>query len=675
MRADHQVKAKIEQLKFAINEYNYHYYVLSESLIPDIEYDALLRELQQLEMQNPEWITSDSPTQRVGAKAIDLFVQVTHAMPMLSLDNAFSNNEAYAFEDRIQARLGSNAPIEFACEPKLDGVAVSLMYKNGLLTQAATRGDGITGEDITQNIRTIPTIPLQLRGKNLPEYVEVRGEVYMPKAGFNVFNQQAHEKGLKTFANPRNAASGSLRQLDPNITAARPLAIFCYGIGKLEGPPIADSHSEALAQLRLWGLRTVPETAVVLGMEGCLHYYKQIGDKRDALAYEIDGVVYKVNQFALQRELGFVSRAPRWAIAHKFPAQEQLTLLQEVEFQVGRTGVLTPVARLKPVLVSGVTVANATLHNMDEINRKDIRIGDTVIVRRAGDVIPEIVSPVLAYRAPDAKKITLPSACPVCGSEVIKPEQEAAARCMGGLICAAQRKEAIKHFASRRAMDIEGLGDKLVEQLVDSNQIKTVADIYTLTLDQIVNIERMGKKSAANLLAAITKSKNTTLPRFLFALGIRDVGEATALALAKYFGSLEKIIGAEPATLQRVTDIGPIVATHIATFFSQQHNTAVITRLQQQGIIWTDLAVSQATQTLTGKTFVLTGTLTSMPRTEAAQKLQALGAKVSGNVSKKTTYVIAGTEPGSKLAQAHQLGIPVLSEQEFLHIIESIPRL
>lgn len=665
-----EVKSKVKQLRQLINEHNYRYYILNEPQIPDVEYDKLMRELQALEAQYPELITSDSPTQRVGAAPAASFKQVQHEMPMLSLDNAFTEEELIAFARRIQERLGTTEEIEFACEPKLDGLAISLVYLDGQLVRGATRGDGMTGEDITQNIRTIPTIPLQLRGNDYPRHLEVRGEVYMPKAGFEAFNARARQQGLKTFANPRNAASGSLRQLDPRVTAQRPLAIFCYGIGKVEQGELADTHSGVLQQLSAWGLRIAPESAVVKGAEGCLDYYRQMSARRDHLPYEIDGVVYKVNRFALQRELGFVSRAPRWAIAHKFPAQEQLTKLLDVEFQVGRTGILTPVARLEPVLVGGVTVANATLHNMDEIVRKDIRIGDTVVIRRAGDVIPEVVNPILGYRPSDARVIALPLQCPVCGSDVIKPEGEAAARCMGGLICAAQRKEGIKHFASRRAMDIEGLGDKLADQLVDQQLIHTVADLYHLTAIQLAGLERMGEKSAAKLCAAIEKSKHTTLPRFLFALGIRDVGEATALNLARHFGSLDKIIAADEAELQAVTDIGPIVAAHIASFFRQAHNLEIVQRLIAAGVEWPDIEVCPPiAQSLAGKTFVLTGSLATMSRPEATEKLQALGAKVSGSVSKKTSYVIAGAEAGSKLTQAENLGITVLNEDDLIKIL------
>lgn len=671
MTLSKQPQLRISELRQQLNEYNYHYHVLDDPQIPDAQYDKMLRELQTLEQQYPELITADSPTQRVGAAPAGVFQQISHEIPMLSLDNALIEEEVLAFEKRILDRLGDEQVIEYACEPKLDGLAVSLVYVDGKLMRGATRGDGTTGEDITANIRTIATIPLQLRGKDYPAHLEVRGEVYMPKAGFEAINAQARNQGLKTFANPRNAAAGSLRQLNSRITAQRPLAMFCYGIGKIEPKVKAERHSEMLQYLTNWGLRTAPESVVVTSAQGCINYYKNIGAKRAALSYEIDGVVYKVNRFDLQRELGFVSRAPRWAIAHKFPAQEQLTKLLAVEFQVGRTGSLTPVARLEPVVVGGVTVANATLHNMDEIARKDVRIGDTVVVRRAGDVIPEVVNPILGYRPADAKVIELPAQCPVCNSQVVKAEGEAAARCMGGLICAAQRKEAIKHFACRRAMDIEGLGDKLVEQLVDTQLLKTVADIYLLTSVQLSQLDRIAQKSATKLQAAIEKSKHTTLPRFIFALGIRDVGEATALNLAKHFGSLETIMAASGVALQEVADVGPVVAAHTTAFFQQSHNLEVIQQMRALGVHWPNIEINEKmTQPLAGKTFVLTGTLASMSRPEATEKLQALGAKVSGSVSKKTSYVVAGTEAGSKLAEAQQLNITVLTEQELLKLVK-----
>ena len=654
---------RIEALRREIREHNYRYYVLDDPSVPDAEYDRLMRELEALEAEHPELVTPDSPTQRVGAEPADRFGEVRHALPMLSLANAFSEDDLHAFYKRIRDRLGIEDEIEFAAEPKLDGLAVSLLYEDGKLVRGATRGDGVTGEDITQNIRTIKTIPLALHGEDWPRLLEVRGEVYMPRKGFEALNARARERGEKTFVNPRNAAAGSLRQLDPRITAERPLAMFCYGVGKVEGAALPDRQSAILERLQDWGLRVCPERDVVTGPAGCLDYYRRIGAQRDRLPYEIDGVVYKVNRLDLQDDLGFVSRAPRWAIAHKFPAQEEITILRDVEFQVGRTGALTPVARLEPVFVGGVTVSNATLHNMDEIERKDVHIGDTVIVRRAGDVIPEVVGVVAERRPPDARPVTMPAECPVCGSEVVRAEGEAVARCSGGLYCGAQRKEAIKHFASRRAMDIEGLGDKLVDQLVEAGLVDHVDGIYRLTVEQVASLERMGEKSAQNLIHAIDKSRQTTLERFIFALGIREVGEATARALALHFGDLAPLMQADEEALQLVPDVGPIVARHVVSFFHQAHNREVIDRLLAAGIEWETIEVTPAAeQPLAGCTYVLTGTLESMTRDEAKARLMALGAKVSGSVSKKTTAVIAGAEAGSKLAKAEALGVTVLDE-------------
>ena len=654
---------RIEALRREIREHNYRYYVLDDPSVPDAEYDRLMRELEALEAEHPELVTPDSPTQRVGAEPADRFGEVRHALPMLSLANAFSEDDLHAFYKRIRDRLGIEDEIEFAAEPKLDGLAVSLLYEDGKLVRGATRGDGVTGEDITQNIRTIKTIPLALHGEDWPRLLEVRGEVYMPRKGFEALNARARERGEKTFVNPRNAAAGSLRQLDPRITAERPLAMFCYGVGKVEGAALPDRQSAILERLQDWGLRVCPERDVVTGPAGCLDYYRRIGAQRDRLPYEIDGVVYKVNRLDLQDDLGFVSRAPRWAIAHKFPAQEEITILRDVEFQVGRTGALTPVARLEPVFVGGVTVSNATLHNMDEIERKDVHIGDTVIVRRAGDVIPEVVGVVAERRPPDARPVTMPAECPVCGSEVVRAEGEAVARCSGGLYCGAQRKEAIKHFASRRAMDIEGLGDKLVDQLVEAGLVDHVDGIYRLTVEQVASLERMGEKSAQNLIHAIDRSRQTTLERFIFALGIREVGEATARALALHFGDLAPLMQADEEALQLVPDVGPIVARHVVSFFHQAHNREVIDRLLAAGIEWETIEVTPAAeQPLAGCTYVLTGTLESMTRDEAKARLMALGAKVSGSVSKKTTAVIAGAEAGSKLAKAEALGVTVLDE-------------
>lgn len=663
---------KIQKLREQLNFHNYRYYVLDDPEIPDAEYDRLLRELEKLEAEHPELITEDSPTQRVGAKPLASFDQVQHEIPMLSLGNCFSQEELDAFIKRIGDRLGSNEQIEFTVEPKLDGLAVSLRYENGLLVQAATRGDGTTGENITQNIRTIPSVPLRLIGDDVPPVLEVRGEVYMPKQGFEELNRRAAERGEKVFANPRNAAAGSLRQLDSSITATRPLEIYCYGHGSVEGWDLPATHHEILEQLKQWGLRICPEIRVVKGGEGCLEYYDDIQSRRAALPYEIDGVVYKVNRLDLQEELGFVSRAPRWAIAHKFPAQEEMTTLLDVDFQVGRTGALTPVARLEPVFVGGVTVSNATLHNMDEIERKDVRIGDTVIVRRAGDVIPEVVSSIPSRRPNNARLIEMPTSCPACGSEVIRPEGEAVARCTGGLYCPAQRKQAIKHFASRKAMDIEGLGDKLVDQLVEAELVDHVDDIFNLSVEKLAELERMGEKSAQNLVDAIEKSKQTTLARFIFALGIREVGEATALSLAQWFGDLNKLKQADVESLQKVPDVGPIVASHIHAFFTQPHNLEIIDRLIEAGVNWPVVeTLPMDERPLDGMTFVLTGTLSTMTRDEAKQKLQAMGAKVSGSVSKKTSAVVAGEKAGSKLDKAESLGVRILDEDALQRLLDS----
>lgn len=659
------VQQQIQALRDQINHHNYRYYVLDDPEVPDAEYDRLMRELEALEGKHPELITMDSPTQRVGAEPLKAFGEVRHAVPMLSLGNCFSDEELYAFIKRITDRLGDDGVIEFNAEPKLDGLAVSLRYEEGVLVQAATRGDGASGEDITQNIRTIQSIPLRLMGDDVPPVLEVRGEVYMPKQGFEAMNRHQTELGEKTFVNPRNAAAGSLRQLDPRITAQRPLEMYCYGWGEVVGWSLPARHSEVLEQFRRWGLRVCPEIKVVQGAEGCLDYYRYIGERRDALPYEIDGVVYKVNKLDLQDELGFVARAPRWAIAHKFPAQEEMTRLLDVEFQVGRTGALTPVARLKPVFVGGVTVSNATLHNMDEIERKDIHVGDYVIVRRAGDVIPEVVSAVVSRRPKNVHKILLPKVCPVCGSEVIRPEGEAVARCTGGLYCPAQRKEAIKHFASRKAMDIEGLGDKLVDQLVEAGLVDHVDDLFHLTVEQLAGLERMGEKSAQNLVDALNKSKSTSLERFIFALGIREVGEATALSLAQWFGDLDKLEQADIEALQEVPDVGPIVAAHIQAFFQQEHNREIINKLIRAGVHWAQPEVAaEGGQPLAGMTFVLTGALRQFTRDDAKKRLQAMGAKVSGSVSKKTTAVIAGEKAGSKLAKAESLRVPVLNEDQ-----------
>ncbi|HEX9803918.1 MAG TPA: NAD-dependent DNA ligase LigA [Gammaproteobacteria bacterium] len=664
-----EAQQRAAELREQLAYHNYRYYVLDDPAIPDAEYDRLFRELQALEAQYPALVTPDSPTQRVGAEPLKGFAEVRHAIPMLSLGNVFSEEELLDFDRRVREGLGVEE-VEYSAEPKLDGLAISIRYEEGMLVRAATRGDGATGEDVTQNVRTIESVPLRLYGKGWPSVLEVRGEVYMPKAGFEALNERQREKGEKSFANPRNAAAGSLRQLDPRITATRPLTMYCYGVGVVEGGSLPGTHSAIMEKLKGWGLRVSPELRVVKGAQGCLDYFHAIGERRDSLPYDIDGVVYKVDSIARQRELGFVSRAPRWATAHKFPAQEEMTRLNDVEWQVGRTGALTPVARLEPVQVAGVVVSNATLHNPDEIARKDVRIGDTVIVRRAGDVIPEVVGVVLAKRPPHARAIQTPSHCPVCGSEVEREEGEAVPRCSGGLFCSAQRKNAIWHFASRRAMDIDGLGDKLVEQLVDEGLIHDVADLYALTQEQIAGLERMGEKSAANLVEALEKSKESTLERFLYALGIREVGESTARTLSRHFGSLEKIREASEEALLQVEDVGPIVAHHIHTFFRQEHNLEVIDKLIRAGVHWPDVAVkATGAQPLAGQTFVLTGALESMTRDEAKERLQALGAKVSGSVSKKTRVVVAGAEAGSKLARAESLGVEVWDEARLLQFL------
>lgn len=665
-----QLVLEVNQLRDQLNHHSYQYYVLDDPEIPDVEYDRLYRELQSLEKQYPEFIAAESPTQRVGDKPLDGFTQVKHEVPMLSLDNVFNEEELGDFYKRIQQRLDSEEEISFAAEPKLDGLAVSLLYEDGLLVQAGTRGDGTTGENITQNIRTIHSIPLKLLGDNIPAVLEVRGEVFMPKAGFEKLNQLARERDEKQFANPRNAAAGSLRQLDPKVTAQRPLAMYCYAVGRVDGGEQLTTHSDMLDHLKQWGLPLCNERKVVQGADGCLEYFEKMSTMRDSLSYEIDGIVYKVNSLKLQKELGFVARAPRWAIAHKFPAQEEMTRVNAIEFQVGRTGAITPVARLEPVFVGGVTVSNATLHNMDEVNRKDVRVGDKVIIRRAGDVIPEVVRVVPGNRKADAEKVLLPSECPVCGSEIEQEEGEAIARCSGGLFCGAQRKEAIKHFASRKAMDIDGLGDKLVEQLVDEGCIDHMDDLYTLSIEKIIGLERMAEKSASNLIESIEKSKYTSLNRFIYALGIREVGEATARSLAQYFTKLQAIIEADEEALQQVDDVGPIVAAHIVRFFKQKHNLEVLEKLIASGIHWDAIEVIEAEeQTLEGKTFVLTGTLTEMTRDEAKKALLARGAKVTGSVSKKTSYVVVGDNAGSKATKAEQLGVEILSEAALIELI------
>lgn len=668
------IKKQASDLRDQLNYHNHRYYVLDDPEITDSYYDKLLCELQVLEDSYAVLRTPDSPTQRVGGIALKKFNEVTHLLPMLSLGNAFSLEEVEAFEKRLFDRLdGAEIVLDFMAEPKLDGLAVSLIYEDGLLIRGATRGDGETGEDITQNVRTINSIPLKLVGEDIPSLLEVRGEVYMPIASFDALNEKARAKGGKTFVNPRNAAAGSLRQLDSKITASRHLAMYCYSTGKTEGWKVPETHSNAMAQLAKWGFRVCAENKVVKGATGCIAYFEEMGKKRDSLKYEIDGVVYKVDAFSLQEKLGFLSKAPRWAIAHKFPAQEEMTTLEFVDFQVGRTGAITPVARLAPVFVGGVTVTNATLHNMDEISRKDVRVGDTVIVRRAGDVIPEVARVVLSKRPKGAQEIKLPAVCPVCASEIVQPEGEAKARCSGGLYCPAQAKEAIKHFASRKAMDIDGLGNKLVEQLFDQKMIKHVSDLYQLTKEQISSLERMGDKSADNLISALEESKATTLARFIYSLGIREVGETTAKELSNHFRDLESLKEANEEVLVSVNDVGPIVASRILSFFAQAHNVEVIDALQAAGIHWS--APEEKVEkklTLAGNIYVLTGTYTDFKRADAKEKLENLGAKVTGSVSTKTTAVIAGEKAGSKLDRAEKLGVTVLSEADLITLIGAI---
>lgn len=665
---------EVAELSQQLNEHNHKYYVLDNPSIPDAEYDRLLRRLQQLETEYPELQRPDSPSQRVGAAPLSAFGQIQHSIPMLSLDNAFDDEEFSAFDQRLKDRLKIDDEIEFACEPKLDGIALSLRYESGLLTQAATRGDGQTGEDITQNVKTIGSVPLKLNGQNIPPVLEVRGEVYMPKAGFEALNKAALDAEEKVFVNPRNAAAGSLRQLDSRITATRPLEFCAYSVGEVTEDYLPTKHGEILQTLSGLGFRLNPELRVVTGVAACLEYYQDLGQRRESLPFEIDGIVFKVNNLDQQQILGFVSRAPRWAIAYKFPAQEEMTLLKEVEFQVGRTGAITPVARLEPVHVGGVTVSNATLHNADEVARLGVMVGDTVIIRRAGDVIPQIVSVVLEKRdenAADLQEIAFPDRCPVCDSETERAEGEAVVRCSGGLVCAAQRKEGIKHFASRKALDVDGLGDKLVEMLVDKELVQSLPDLFHLNVDEVAALERMGPKSAQNLVDALEISKQTTLPRFIYSLGIREVGEVTASQLAKYFLTLDKVLEASEEDLLEVPDVGPIVAHHIVTFFRQNHNRETLDALLAENIQWPEIEAAPAKESLpmADKVLVLTGTLTAMARSDAKARLEALGAKVTGSVSKKTDLVIAGEAAGSKRAKAEQLGIDILDEEGLLALL------
>ena len=668
------VEKEIESLRKQLRYHSYRYYVLDDPDIPDAEYDRLHKRLVALEEQHPELITADSPTQRVGSKPLTAFEQIQHQQAMLSLDNVFSEDELQAFYQRLQDRLNTEDEIEFTAEPKLDGLAISLRYEKGVLIYAATRGDGSTGENVTQNVRTMQSVPLRLLAETMPDVLEVRGEVYMPKAGFDRLNQQARKNGDKEFANPRNAAAGSLRQLDPAITAKRPLSLYCYGVGVVEGLQLASTHYEILQQLKSFGFPVCSEIEILRGVSACMSYYENLLSRRDILPYDIDGIVYKVNTIELQNRLGYVSRAPRWAIAHKFPAQEEISKILEVDFQVGRTGAVTPVARLEPVFVGGVTVSNATLHNMDEIRRKDIRVGDQVIIRRAGDVIPEVVRVVPGSRKQALPEIQMLKNCPVCHSLVEQVEGEAVARCTGGLYCRAQRAEAIKHFASRKAMDIEGLGDKLVEQLVEEGLVNTSADLYQLSVETLAALERMGEKSAVNLVRALDKSKQPSLSRFIYALGIREVGETTAMNLASEFKSLQAVQNASYDQLIEVQDIGPVVAQHIVNFFQQQHNLEVIEQLLSAGIKVQDIKPAapgtEPVSELTGKTIVITGTLPTMSRDEAKDKLLAVGARVTGSVSAKTDYLLAGDKAGSKLTKAEKLGVQVIDEATMLDMLK-----
>jgi DNA ligase (NAD+) len=674
MTAPSVVFERAAELRTQLERHDYCYYVLDAPTIPDAEYDRLFRELAALETQYPDLQRVESPTQRVGGQALSAFAAVAHRVPMLSIrtETDISAGGARTFDAQIRRELGFDEAdvIEYSCELKFDGLAISLRYEHGILTQAATRGDGQTGEDVTQNVRTINVVPLRLQGSP-PRVLEVRGEVYMSRPHFERYNAQQRVAGLPTLANPRNGAAGSIRQLDPVIARSRPLSFFAYGLGESEGWELPATHSAVLDAFVTLGLPVNAERQVVRGAQGLIEFHRQIAVKRGQLAFDIDGVVYKVNRLDWQQQLGFRTRQPRWAVAHKFPAQEELTVIEAIEVQVGRTGAITPVARLKPVLVGGVTVTNATLHNADEVARKDVRVGDTVIVRRAGDVIPEVVSVVLDRRPTLTQAFTMPTLCPICGSQIVRLDGEAVARCTGGLYCRAQRKEAIRHFASRHALDIEGLGDKLVEQLVERELVRDLADLFTLDIPTLANLERMGSKSAAKLMLALERGKTTTLSRFLYGLGIREVGEATALALAEHFGALEVLMAADEQRLQQVSDVGPVAAKAISIFFREPRHQEVIARLQAAGVQWPEVlkTLEIGEQRLAGKVFVLTGTLDTLSRDQAADRLRACGAKVAGSVSKKTDYVIAGREAGTKLEKAQELGITVLDEAGFLALL------
>ncbi len=658
---------RADELRRLLEHHNYRYYVLDDPEVPDAEYDRLIRELESLESTYPDLVTPDSPTQRVSGTPMEGFATIQHRVPMLSLGNAFSETEVAEFCRRVSQGL-EREDIIFAAEPKLDGVAISLTYVQGLLTTAATRGDGERGEDVTANVRTIRAVPLKLLGDGWPALLEVRGEIYMPRSGFDAFNRKALANGEKPLVNPRNGAAGSLRQLDPQLTAQRPLAFYAYSTATRDQLP--DTQLDTLERLKDWGIPVNPEVRRVQGLAGCLDYHRRIGLLRPTLGYDIDGVVYKVDRFDQQGFLGFVSKAPRWALAHKFPAEEEITRLVDIDIQVGRTGALTPVARLAPVFVGGVTVTNATLHNEDEIRRKDVRPGDWVVVRRAGDVIPEVARAIHERREGTLAEFQMPEVCPECGSRVERVEGEAVARCSGGLVCPAQRKHSIRHFATRKAMDIEGLGDKLVDQLVEEGLIHTVADLYHLSHEQLTALDRMGGKSAENLLKALEKSKTPPLNRLLYALGIREVGEVTAHSLAAHFGTMEALQDASVETLTEVSDVGPIVAAHVAAFFQQEHNRQVIQALSDAGVKWQALETQVGEQPLAGEIWVLTGAL-SMPRIQVKNLLESLGAKVTGSVSAKTTTLLAGEAAGSKLKKAEKLGIKIISESDFVDYVGS----
>ena len=671
-RGRNETAARAVRLRELLDRYNYRYHALDDPEVPDAEYDKLMLELRGIEAEHPALVTPNSPTQRVGAAPVAAFRPVRHRVAMLSLDNAFDETEVRDFDRRLRERLERETAVRYSAEPKLDGLAVSALYEKGVFVLGATRGDGETGEDITQNLRTIAALPLTLRATDVPRVLEVRGEVFMPRSGFERFNAEAIARGEKPYVNPRNAAAGSLRQLDSRMTAARPLDLFIYGVGFVEGTELPVHHGAMLEALRRWGFKICPQSRVVESIDACLEYYRQMVAARSTLPYQIDGVVYKVDDIDLQRRLGFISRAPRWAIAHKFPAEEALTTVREIAFQVGRTGALTPVARLAPVFVGGVTVSNATLHNMDELTRKDVRVGDTVVIRRAGDVIPEVVSVLPERRVAGASLVELPQVCPICGSPVVREEEQAVARCTGGRTCAAQRKEEITHFASRRALDIQGLGDKLVDQLVARDWVRDPADLFDLRAWQLATLDRFGEKSAQKLEAAIGSARHTTLPRFLYALGIRDVGEATALALAQAFGEVGRLQHASEDEIQRVPDVGPVVARNVAAWFSDADNAAIVERLMASGVTWPAVAVKSASNDFEGKTFVLTGTLAAMTRDAAHEAITMRGGRVSGSVSKKTHFVVAGADAGSKLKKAQELGVAVLDEAGFIELIGSL---